>query len=57
MIDWMNPSKEMLAGQEAGRQDSQNEIDALCSEVEELEATLEKAKEMLTDEQLIQLEE
>lgn len=47
MVDWLNPTREMLSGRDAGRNDRQNEIDDLDREREELKNAIAAALEQL----------
>ena len=44
-IDWMNPSEEMLAGLDAGRNEARDQIDMLEAELANAEAALAKERE------------
>ena len=44
MIDWLNPTQDMIDAREAGRYDRQDEIDNLEAEIERLSAELAQGK-------------
>jgi len=43
-MDWLNPTREMQEGREAGRQDRQNEIDNLQMELDYVQDSLDEYK-------------
>jgi hypothetical protein len=47
MVDWMNPSQDMLDARQAGRNDMAGEIDELNAEVQALRGELEEKTTLL----------